>query len=88
MIVINLFFRKDKYDISEETSRITYHLNKFNSYIDNEDYPGKKINFLSQELFREINTIGSKASNEIISTLVIDFKTNLEKIREQVQNIL
>jgi len=51
-------------------------------------YPGKKINFLCQEFFREINTIGSKANNEEISFLVVDFKTSLEKIREQVQNIL
>ena len=54
----------------------------------NEDYPRKKINFLCQELFREINTIGSKAGNQFISILVVDFKTYLEKIREQVQNIL
>ena len=84
--VINMF--SDKYDISEETSRIKYHIDKFNSHIKNEDYPGKKINFLCQELFREINTIGSKSNNQLISTLVVDFKTGLEKIREQIQNIL
>jgi len=78
----------DKYDISEETSRINYHIEKFNNHVKKEDYPGKKINFLCQELFREINTIGSKSNNEIISSLVVDFKTNLEKIREQIQNIL
>ncbi len=78
----------DKYDISEETSRINYHIEKFNHHVKKEDYPGKKINFLCQELFREINTIGSKSNNEIISSLVVDFKTNLEKIREQIQNIL
>lgn len=78
----------DKYDISEETSRIKYHIDKFDSHIKNDDYPGKKINFLCQELFREINTIGSKSNNQLISTLVVDFKTGLEKIREQIQNIL
>lgn len=78
----------DKYDISEETSRIKYHIEKFESYIKYEDYPGKKINFLCQELFREINTIGSKSNNQFISTYVVDFKTSLEKIREQIQNIL
>ena len=78
----------DKYDISEETSRINYHIEKFNNHVKKEDYPGKKINFLCQELFREINTVGSKSNNEIISSLVVDFKTNLEKIREQIQNIL
>ena len=48
----------------------------------------RDLNFLCQELFREINTIGSKAGNQFISILVVDFKTYLEKIREQVQNIL
>ena len=78
----------DKYDISEETSRISYHIDKFKDHIKKEDYPGKKINFLCQELFREINTIGSKSNNKIISSLVVEFKTCLEKIREQIQNIL
>ena len=78
----------DKYDISEETSRINYHIDKFKCHIKKEDYPGKKINFLCQELFREINTIGSKSNNKIISSLVVEFKTYLEKIREQIQNIL
>jgi len=78
----------DKYDISEEIVRINCHLEQFNLYFKSEKYPGKKINFLCQELFREINTIGSKSNNDAISLLVVDFKTSLEKIREQVQNIL
>ena len=78
----------DKYDISEEIVRINCHLEQFDLYIKTEKYPGKKINFLCQELFREINTIGSKSSNDKISLLVVDFKNSLEKIREQVQNIL
>ena len=78
----------DKYDISEEIVRINCHLEQLNLYIKTEKYPGKKINFLCQELFREINTIGSKSSNDKISLLVVDFKNSLEKIREQVQNIL
>ena len=78
----------DKYDISEEIVRINCHLEQFDSYFKFEKYPGKKINFLCQELFREINTIGSKSNNEQISLLVVEFKNSLEKIREQVQNIL
>ena len=78
----------DKYDISEEIVRINCHLEQFDLYLKSEKYPGKKINFLCQELFREINTIGSKSNNESISLLVVEFKSNLEKIREQVQNIL
>ena len=78
----------DKYDISEEIVRINCHLEQFDLYLKSEKHPGKKINFLCQELFREINTIGSKSNNESISLLVVEFKSNLEKIREQVQNIL
>ena len=78
----------DKYDISEEIVRINCHLEQLDSYFKSEKYPGKKINFLCQELFREINTIGSKSNNDSISLLVVDFKASLEKIREQVQNIL
>ena len=78
----------DKYDISEEVVRVNCHLEQFNFILRNEKFPGKKVNFLCQELFREINTVGAKANNEKISFLVVDFKTNLEKIREQVQNIL
>ena len=78
----------EKYDISEETSRIKYHLDHFSLYMKEENSPGKKFNFLCQELFREINTVGSKSANKFISILVVDFKTYLEKIREQVQNIL
>jgi len=78
----------DKYDISEEVVRINCHLEQFDFILKNEKFPGKKVNFLCQELFREINTTGAKANNEKISFLVVDFKTSLEKIREQVQNIL
>ena len=78
----------DRYDISEETSRIKYHIDKFDSHIKNDDYPGKKINFLCQELFREINTIGAKVDKLSIKHIVVDIKNNIEQIREQVQNIL
>ncbi|MDB4126097.1 YicC family protein [Candidatus Marinimicrobia bacterium] len=78
----------DKYDLSEESTRINYHLSQFELDLKNEKFPGKKINFLCQEIFREINTIGSKSNNQTINHLVVDFKTNLEKIREQVQNII
>lgn len=78
----------EKYDLSEESTRINYHLSQFELDLKNEKFPGKKINFLCQEIFREINTIGSKSNNQTINHLVVDFKTNLEKIREQVQNII
>ena len=78
----------DKYDISEETSRINYHIDKFNIHIKKEEYPGKKINFLCQELFREINTIGSKSSDAVMQKIVVQMKDELEKIKEQLLNIL
>ena len=78
----------DKYDISEETSRINYHIDKLKYHIKKEDYPGKKINFLCQELFREINTIGSKANDFEIQKRVVQMKEEIDKIKEQLQNVL
>ena len=78
----------EKLDISEELDRLTSHIRETKNYIKKENYPGKKINFICQEMLREINTIGSKSNNGAISYLVIDFKDNLGKIREQVQNII
>ena len=60
----------------------------FNTYIKSKSKVGKKMNFILQEMTREVNTIGSKTDNVRISHIVIDVKDNLEKIKEQVQNIL
>ena len=78
----------EKKDISEEIVRLNSHLDLFNSYLLSKKSEGKKKNFLLQEMNREINTIGSKSDNIKIKHLVVDIKNNLEKIREQVQNIL
>jgi uncharacterized protein (TIGR00255 family) len=64
------------------------HLQLFSTYFDNEDPVGKTMNFLLQEMNREMNTIGSKTDNHDISHLVVNIKNELERIREQVQNIL
>jgi len=77
-----------KVDISEECDRIESHISQFMSYLDKDDAVGKKMNFLVQELNREMTTIGSKAESAEISQLVVNMKNELEKIREQVQNIL
>jgi len=78
----------EKADVTEETVRLQSHYEQFNSLL-NEDQPtGKKLNFLMQEIGREINTIGSKSSSEKIANHVITMKDEAEKMREQVQNIL
>lgn len=77
----------DRCDISEEVSRLKSHLNQFEMILSQEETPGKKLDFLTQELFRETNTIGSKANDVLISQEVIGMKASIERIREQVQNI-
>lgn len=77
----------DKCDISEEIARLKSHISQFRSILANDASPGKKLDFLTQELFREVNTIGSKANDFPISQEVISMKASIERIREQVQNI-
>ena len=78
----------DKRDINEEIVRIKSHLDSFIQSVKKYDNLGKRLIFLIQELFREINTIASKSEFIEINEKVIDIKTDLEKIKEQVQNIL
>ena len=77
----------DRCDISEEITRAASHIKQFRTYMDNGEPVGRSLDFLSQELFREINTMGSKANHAQLAQLVVRAKTELEKIREQVQNI-
>ncbi len=77
----------DKSDVSEEIVRIYSHIKQFRDILDSDDSGGRKLNFLIQEFNREFNTIGSKAGNASLSHMVVDLKSELEKIREQVQNI-
>ena len=74
-------------DISEEITRLKNHLSNFRSTIAESGEVGKKLDFIAQELHREINTIGSKASDFRISKNVIEIKSEIEKIREQVKNL-
>ena len=78
----------EKKDINEELVRLNSHFKLFSLFLKSKSNEGKKKNFLLQEMIREINTIGSKSDNVKIRHLVVDMKDNLEKIREQVQNIL
>ncbi len=77
----------DKSDVSEEIVRLHSHIRQFRDILDSEASEGRKLNFLIQEFNREFNTIGSKAGNADLSHKVVDLKSELEKIREQVQNI-
>ena len=78
----------DKRDITEELVRLNSHIELFKKYMDSGKNEGKKLNFLLQEMGREINTIGSKTDLIEISHMVVNLKDELEKIREQVQNII
>ena len=77
----------DKCSIEEELTRLRSHINQFLSMLNPEKAIGKKLDFLIQEMNRETNTIGSKANSLNITNLVVDIKTEIENIREQVQNI-
>jgi len=77
----------DKMDVTEECVRLRSHHHLFKQTLDNESTVGKKLNFLLQEINRETNTISSKAINAEISHLVVEMKGEIEKLREQVQNL-
>lgn len=77
----------DRCEISEELDRIHSHLNQLTSYLNAGEPVGRPLDFLAQEMNREFNTIGSKASDAVLAQLVVLGKTEVEKIREQVQNI-
>lgn len=77
----------DRSDISEERVRLRSHLAKFRSVLEAGDPPGRPLDFLLQEMQREVNTIGSKANDAGIAQHVVAAKTELEKLREQVQNL-
>lgn len=77
----------DRCDIHEELVRLQSHLEQFQETLQSKEPVGRKLDFIMQEMHREINTIGSKANDLTISKYVVEMKNNLEKIREQVQNI-
>lgn len=77
----------DRCDVSEEMTRLESHLNQFEAICDKSEPVGRTLDFLCQEIFRELNTTGSKANDAELAQLVVTAKTELEKIREQVQNI-
>lgn len=83
-----LIYYLEKLDITEEKVRLANHCKYFLETIEKEDAPGRKLGFISQEIGREINTMGSKANDHDIQKLVVRMKDELEKIKEQVLNVL
>jgi uncharacterized protein (TIGR00255 family) len=86
-IVKEIAIFADRCDISEELTRLKSHLSQTRKLLRSAEPVGRTLDFLCQELFREINTVGSKANEVEITRTVVAFKTELERIREQVQNI-
>ncbi|WP_127140540.1 YicC/YloC family endoribonuclease [Flagellimonas marinaquae] len=83
-----LIYYLEKYDITEEKVRLANHLKYFETTLNSDDSNGKKLGFISQEIGREINTIGSKANYAPMQQLVVQMKDELEKIKEQMLNVL
>jgi uncharacterized protein (TIGR00255 family) len=77
----------DRSDISEELSRLRSHFKQFDDCVKSSEPVGRTLDFLAQEINREINTIGSKANDSLISREVVTLKAELEKFREQAQNV-
>ena len=77
----------DKCSVEEEITRLNSHILQFKNLLNSDEAVGKKLDFIVQEMNRETNTIGSKANNLNITNNVIDLKTEIENIREQIQNI-
>lgn len=83
-----LIYYIEKLDINEEKVRLANHCKYFKETMAKKDSNGKKLGFISQEMGREINTLGSKANHAELQKLVVDMKDNLEKIKEQILNVL
>jgi len=83
-----LVFYIEKFDITEEKVRLKNHLDYFNAALSSDDSNGKKLGFIGQEIGREINTIGSKSNYAPMQKLVVQMKDELEKIKEQLLNVL
>ncbi len=86
-VVQEIALLSDRLDCTEECVRLEAHCAQFRRYLNEESTPGRKLNFLLQEMNREINTIGSKSNDFAIVEQVVEVKEELERIREQVQNI-
>lgn len=86
-IELEMVLYADRLDVTEECVRLRSHINLFREALDSEEPSGRRLNFLVQEMNREINTIGSKANDAAVAQRAVSMKEELEKIREQVQNV-
>jgi uncharacterized protein (TIGR00255 family) len=77
----------EKGDVAEELTRLAHHVEQAEKAVNGSEAAGKKLDFLSQEMLREVNTMGSKSRSAALRTLVVELKTEVERIREQVQNV-
>ena len=82
-----LLYYADKSDVTEELTRLSSHFAQFRNFLNDTPGGGRSMDFLMQEMFREITTLGNKAGSGEVAGIVVKFKTELEKIREQIQNI-
>ena len=86
-LIRELLFYADKSDVSEEITRLKSHFVQLDGFLSDERPTGRSLDFLAQEFFREITTLGNKAASPGVSPLVVAFKSELEKMREQIQNV-
>jgi uncharacterized protein (TIGR00255 family) len=77
----------DKVDITEELTRTRSHIDQFRDYLELDEPVGRRLDFLLQEFHREINTVSSKINNSEVAHLSVELKNDIEKMREQVQNL-
>ena len=82
-----MIFFADKSDITEELTRLDSHFTQFAHHLRKSEPVGRTLEFMTQEIAREFNTLGSKANDVVISQLVVTCKAEMEKIREQIQNL-
>ena len=87
MLIRELLFYADKSDVAEEITRLKSHFAQLDGFLADERPAGRSLDFLAQEFFREITTLGNKAASPAVSPLVVAFKSELEKMREQIQNV-
>jgi uncharacterized protein (TIGR00255 family) len=77
----------DRADVAEEMNRLKSHFSQFLAALEAKEAPGKKLDFITQEMLREINTIGAKSNDAESTRIVVEMKTEVGKIKEQIQNV-
>lgn len=86
-LALEIVLLSEKLDVTEECVRLRSHIKHMRQYMDSPEHAGRKLNFLLQEMNREVNTIGSKSNHAEVAVIVVGMKEELERMREQVQNV-